>query len=231
MLRLGQANEHSHSDKQLLKRVNELKQRALLSNLEQINLAHTLAHPKDELDKAQLAKTQAIEKQTFLDELTGLLNVKAFSQELDFEVKRALRYKRPLSLCLLTIDNLSTTNREYGMLTVDIILKATAVTLSSALRETDIACRYTSEHFAIAMPDTGAKAATIVAARIQKRLRKLVIKQGTVTLRVTASIGLANLPEQMRDREELVAGAYLALQKASAEGGNNYLLVEKSSDG
>ena len=54
--------------------------------------------------KQRLAQIELLEKLAFFDQLTGLFNRHTFMRELQEEVARAQRYKRPLSICMLSID-------------------------------------------------------------------------------------------------------------------------------
>lgn len=142
-----------------------------------------------------------------------------------FEVKRAKRYKRPISLCLLLVDNLKEISRKYGALTADMTLKSIAQVIQSTVREIDITSRYTSDHFAILMPETNAAGAAVVTDRVRQRIKKQAITHGRLTLNVTASLGLTSFPSQAKDLEDLIARANVALETAIEEGGDRYLLV------
>ena len=206
--RLGQT--HNSIDISVLERVKELEQRAILNNLE---------HKED------VNKEEEVERQAFVDGLTNLYNHRTFTKEMAFEVKRAKRYKRPISLCLLIVDNLKDISRKYGALTADVTLKSVATVIQGAVREIDIASRYTSDHFAILMPETNAAGAAIVTERVRQRIKKQTIAHGRLNLNVTVSIGLTAFPSQAKDLEDLMARANVALETAIEEGGDRYLLV------
>ena len=206
--KLGQT--HNSIDISVLERVRELEQRAILNNLEH---------------KEELAKDEEVERQAFVDGLTNLFNRRTFAKEMAFEVKRAKRYKRPISLCLLIVDNLKEVSLKYGALTADVTLKTVAGVIENSIREIDIAARYTSDHFAILMPETNAAGAAVVTERIRQRIKKQAIVHGRLSLSGTASLGLTAFPTHATDLEDLMARANVALETAIEEGGDKYLLV------
>ena len=75
------------------------------------------------------------------DPLTGLLNLGAFHQRLEEELKRSARHGRPLSLAVLDIDHLKRVNERYGRRAGDKALGAVADLARSHARETDVVGR------------------------------------------------------------------------------------------
>jgi len=98
--------------------------------------------------------------------LTDLYNSRTFIKEMKDELKRAKRYKRPVALCMVTIDGFKDISRQYGALTSDAVLKVMGNVLRGAIRDVDIPARYSAEEFAIIFPETNASGASIVAERI-----------------------------------------------------------------
>ena len=72
------------------------------------------------IEKAKLAKlaTKAI-----TDEATGIYERDTLFVNLDSEIERARRYRRPLSLLFCDLDNFKTVNDSYGHKSGDIVLK------------------------------------------------------------------------------------------------------------
>jgi two-component system cell cycle response regulator len=208
--RLGQRDTHVNIEIQVLERVKELEQRAILNNLER---------------KEELTKDEEVERLAFVDGLTSLYNRRTFTKEMTFEVKRAKRYKRPISFCLVLVDNLKEISRKYGALTADMTLKSVAQVIQGTIREIDITARYTSDHFAILMPETNAAGAAVVTDRVRQRIKKQTVTHGRLALNITASLGLTSFPSQAKDLEDLIARANVALETAIEEGGDRYLLV------
>jgi diguanylate cyclase (GGDEF)-like protein len=203
--RIGQSDTHHNIEIQVLERVKELEQRAILNNLEH---------------KEETVKSEEVERAAFYDNLTNLYTSRAFAKELEFEVKRAKRYKRPICLCFIVIDDLQEIGSKYGAMTMDVTLKVVASAIQSSIREIDIAARYTSDHFAILMPETTEAGASTVAERIRQRIKKQPVVHGRLNIAITASIGLTAFPSQAKDLVDLKERATSALERAIAEGGD-----------
>ncbi len=208
--RLKQLGNRSYMDSQVLERVKELEQRSLLTTTE---------------NKMSMVKGEEIERLALLDTLTELYNSRTFLKEIKEELKRAKRYKRPVALCMVTIDNFKDISRQYGALTSDAVLKVLGGVLQGAVRDVDIPARYSAEEFAIIFPETNSSGAQIVAERIRQRIGSQAITHNWHNLKVTASVGLAAFPAHAREHDELVARSIQALEMAMQRGGDRVCSV------
>lgn len=155
------------------------------------------------------------------DGLTGLNNHRHFQEKLKEEVEMTKRYGRELSLLILDIDHFKAFNDTYGHQAGDMVLKSIASIISREIRRTDFAARYGGEEFSIILPETGYKGAEILAERIRKKIAdtQLFLPDG-VKISVTASIGFASIPENTRDKNELIEMADRALYLSKQRGRN-----------
>ncbi|HIA54590.1 MAG TPA: GGDEF domain-containing protein [Candidatus Melainabacteria bacterium] len=208
--RLKQLGNRSYMDSQVLERVKELEQRSLLTTTE---------------NKMSMVKGEEIERLALLDTLTELYNSRTFLKEIKEELKRAKRYKRPVALCMVTVDNFKDISRQYGALTSDAVLKVIGTVLQGAVRDVDIPARYSAEEFAIIFPETNSSGAQIVAERIRQRIGSQAITHNWHNLKVTASVGLAAFPAHAREHDELVARSIQALEMAMQRGGDRVCSV------
>ncbi|HEX5037981.1 MAG TPA: GGDEF domain-containing protein [bacterium] len=147
------------------------------------------------------------------DELTGLLNFRAFQDRMQEELERAKRMNEPLSLILADIDYFKKFNDTRGHMAGNEALKEIAAKLRKGSRRYDIVARFGGEEFAVVMPETDGTKATVLAERI----RKLVASNGS---QLTISCGVASYPAEAADLEELIAKADKKLYRAKAEGRN-----------
>ena len=107
-------------------------------------------------------------KLSITDELTGLFNVRYFFNQLKAEIERADRYRTPLCLIFVDIDNFKNYNDKYGHLEGDQVLRKIAQAIQSCMRGPDSAYRYGGDEFVGILPETREQGATIVAERIKK---------------------------------------------------------------
>ncbi len=105
-----------------------------------------------------------------MDGLTGLLNHRVFQETLKDEVERGRRYKRPLSLIMIDIDDFKKFNDTYGHPVGDQVIKMVSGHLKHDPRITDRTFRYGGEEFSVILPETPGDKAMILAERIRKRI-------------------------------------------------------------
>jgi len=120
------------------------------------------------------------------DDLTGLANSRAFGELAEFELLRARRYGRPLSLLYLDLDGFKTINDQQGHAAGDVVLQRAAGALRESLRRTDIVARLGGDEFVVLLPETGTESADIVIGKVQQALGRALQGIGAGT---TASIG------------------------------------------
>lgn len=161
-----------------------------------------------------------IERLTLIDSLTELYNPRTFMKKLEYELRRAKRYKRPLSLLIMSVDNLEALGRTYGALFIDDTLKAAANIIRGAIRDVDVPARSSHNQLAIVFPETYSSRALVVGERIREKLKAAPINDELRHVRVTASIGVVSFPTHARNEHDLLGKALEYLEKAEAEGGD-----------
>jgi diguanylate cyclase (GGDEF)-like protein len=173
---------------------------------------------------------EAVERQAVTDELTGLANVRAFLSILDREVERGRRFDTPLGLVMLDLDDFKHVNDSYGHQQGDEVLAHVAAVIRDVSRELDTAARYGGEELALILPQTDSAGAELLAQRMRAAIESLHIPRvgGKGTLSVTASFGVASMPESALDRGGLIAAADAALYAAKRAGKNR---VERAGMG
>jgi diguanylate cyclase (GGDEF)-like protein len=135
------------------------------------------------------------------DALTGLFNLRFLHERLELEVDLARRFREPLSVVVLDIDDFERVNDLYGHPAGDELLGDFAALVKSVCRETDIVCRFGGDEFAVIMPDASALEGLKLSLRFQQQLTRLQPRDGH---RLTASIGLASFPDHASNPDELV---------------------------
>jgi len=165
-------------------------------------------------------KLVTLEKQSLTDTLTGLPNRRHFDQRLEEEIKRSARTQQPLSLLLLDLDHFKKINDTYGHAAGDKVLTAFAQRIGNVIRGNDIPARYGGEEFAIILPETDHKQALDIAQRVHKEISETQFVAANQKIKLTTSIGLAQLDKNMQKPEDLTSAADSALYAAKQAGRN-----------
>jgi diguanylate cyclase (GGDEF)-like protein len=165
---------------------------------------------------------QQVQRQAVTDELTGLFNHRRFVEALESEAERARRFDQPVGLVMVDLDDFKAVNDTYGHQQGDEVLRQVAALMQSYSREIDAPARYGGEELAIVLPQTDLSGARRLAERLRTGIEQLEIPRlsGAGTMRVTASLGVAALPESAGDVERLIAAADAALYEAKRGGKN-----------
>ena len=152
------------------------------------------------------------------DPLTHLLNPRGFADRLHVEIKRAKRYREPLSLLFLDLDGLKTINDRHGHRAGSDALREVASVIRAELRETDTGARWGGDEFTILAPRTETDKAVAFAERIRMR-----IAEHQADWPMTVSIGIATLDdgeEGPADAHGLLRDADRAMYEAKRRGKN-----------
>jgi two-component system, cell cycle response regulator len=165
-------------------------------------------------------KIEEFERVGLRDKLTDLCNPRAFGKKLQYELRRAKRYKRPLSLLVVAVDNLDEVGRTYGQLAIDDTIRSAANICRAAIRDVDVAARCSPDKLAIIFPETYSSRAIVVGERIREKMKGTQINEDLRQLRVTASVGVVSFPTHARDEQDLLNRALEFLRIAQSEGGD-----------
>jgi diguanylate cyclase (GGDEF)-like protein len=157
------------------------------------------------------------------DSLTGLPNKRAAEDTLKRMVAHATRTISPLTAILLDLDHFKEINDRYGHPKGDEVLAAVGTCLQSALRASDFAGRFGGEEFLVLLPDTDRVNAMMVAEQIRNVIAALAVPE--LDRDVTASLGLAVLPDHAGQAEGLLREADHALYAAKATGRNRVVVA------
>jgi diguanylate cyclase (GGDEF)-like protein len=177
---------------------------------------------------ANLRNLAIAEIRAATDALTGLPNNRAVQDTLRRMVAQASRSVAPLSAALLDLDHFKRINDAHGHSRGDEALAAVAATLRSALRESDFVGRYGGEEFLILLPETGKQQARVVAEKVRAGVETIALSN--LELRVTASLGVATLPDDCGDADALVRAADRALYAAKSGGRNRVELFQSQQE-
>ena len=164
------------------------------------------------LDSAR--QRELLRSQADTDDLTSLLNRRAFHNQLNALLHEARRSSQPLGLVLIDIDHFKKVNDQHGHPTGDLALVAVADALRESVRERDLVARLGGEEFALVLPETDVQDSLVIAERARAR----VAAQVGLGLELTLSAGLSGYPADGSDVEALLRSADAALYTAKRAG-------------
>jgi diguanylate cyclase (GGDEF)-like protein/PAS domain S-box-containing protein len=170
---------------------------------------------------------EALHYQATRDPLTGLYNRRHFNETLEIEIAKADRLGAPLSVAAFDLDRFKSVNDQYGHEAGDVVLIRFAALLQEKSRKSDAAFRIGGEEFVLLLPGTDVNGAVRCVENIRTSLERTRIKfLGAVTIAVTVSCGVAQLPEHGKDGKSLLRAADDALYKAKEQGRNRIVVAE-----
>ena len=157
-----------------------------------------------------------------VDDQTQAFNRPYLQESLKREMSRALRYRRPLSLALLDIDQFKTINDTFGHPAGDAVLKAFVALISRNIRPSDLLARYGGDEFAIILPEADRDSALRFCEKLRGLIASNPFRFEQQTLAVTASIGLQSYTHTDGEKtvNQFVAAADAKLYEAKNAGRN-----------
>ncbi|HEX8230921.1 MAG TPA: PAS domain S-box protein [Chloroflexia bacterium] len=169
------------------------------------------------------------------DALTGLLNRHEMDRVLAEEATRCRRYGRSMSLVMIDIDHFKRVNDRYGHKVGDEVLRWIGGIFRDSVRATDKVARYGGEEIAAILPETGETEARLVAERFRTKVSARPFTYITpdgevVSISITISLGVAELPSHALTADSLLVAADSALYHAKRSGRNQVVSYTSSCD-
>jgi diguanylate cyclase (GGDEF)-like protein len=173
-----------------------------------------------------------LQRVAYIDELTGLMNRRAFVASAISELK-ALRHRgQPMSMLMFDLDRFKGVNDEHGHLAGDHVLQRFAAVLRNRLRSDTIVGRLGGEEFAALLPAVAAADAIGIAERVRTAVANEDIVYAGVRIAVTVSTGICSEETAGNELDAILAAADNALYLAKARGRNRVeqnILVKTAS--
>ncbi len=174
---------------------------------------------------------EEIERRALLD-LTSY-NFWTFYKRLNYELRRARRYGRDLSLLLVSIDQLERVTNHYGLQAENSVVLSAGRILLGCVRDVDIAGRCRDDTFGVILPETPITGAEVAAERIRTKMEDSHIVIDGKSFSFTVSVAGTCLvgpeageknPAGERGVDQLVADAISILKECIAAGGNTVII-------
>jgi diguanylate cyclase (GGDEF)-like protein len=162
------------------------------------------------------------------DDLTGLLNRKAFFQAYREILDQAHTTHEPVSLAFFDIDHFDRVNREHGHVAGDAVISGIARLTAENLNERAILARYGGDEFLVILPRMEREEAFLALERLRNAIEACStysIGEQNFKVMVTVSIGVASFPVDGRSAYELMRKADQALYRAKVSARNSIRLA------
>lgn len=155
------------------------------------------------------------------DYVTGAISPRYFYDLAQIELRRAQRYRHPLTLAYIDLDNFKAVNDRLGHSTGDRVLRAVTAGICRQVRPADTLARLGGDEFGLLMPETDAEAAKTVLNRIHSSLVDEMLRNGWM---VTFSVGVVTFNEVPKSVDEMVkmADGIMYSVKTAGKNGVNY---------
>ncbi len=189
--------------------------------LERIQPLATAIADAMSLAVSNIALREKLRTQALRDPLTGLYNRRYMEDALSRYASLTERSGTHLSVIMIDLDHFKKLNDEFGHAVGDSVLRETAAQIMGALRTSDVACRYGGEELLVILPECGLIEATAKAEVLRERIEAL---SATHDAKISASFGVAAMPESTRMVADLLNLADAALYQAK-EGGRNRVVA------
>ena len=179
---------------------------------------------------AQIADHEALERLSRTDELTGLVNRRAFYDVVESRFNHLRRMGRHGALLYVDLDNFKPVNDVHGHAQGDVVLKELARLLAESSRAGDIPARFGGDEFALWLEETDEIAAVAKAEALLSASAGLRRFSGAADMPLGISIGIAisDPAAEGHDLKTLIASADQAMYRAKRAGKGGYALVAKS---
>jgi diguanylate cyclase (GGDEF)-like protein len=203
--------------RQLLAGVGRDRAGDLSTLLEVIQLNLELGRREQELKEANAR----LELLSLTDQLTELYNRHYFFQVAQHFWEEARRYRLPLTLMMMDLDDFKHVNDTHGHMFGDHVLQHAAARLKSNTRKSDILARYGGEEIVLLAPNTDIQTGLVLAERLRLGVCSEPYVMGNTTAVVSISIGISGTElGEFGSFEQLLESSDRALYGAKNAGKN-----------
>lgn len=193
----------------------------------------TIKNIQDYADRIAVAlftknREELLLRQARIDALTGLPNRFLLVEQLQKEIAQAQRAEGKLAILYLDLDRFKKVNDSFGHSIGDQLLCDAGKRLQQCLRESDTVARLGGDEFAVLINQLSSEhQATVIAKHIISALAEPFFIGGEEN-NIAASIGIAIYPQDGKNIEELMRNSDIAMYRAKAKGGAQYIFFEES---
>ncbi len=165
-----------------------------------------------------VAKSAELHRKAYFDDLTGLPNRDFCFNRLDQALKQANHVRGNVAVMFVDLDGFKAVNDSLGHIAGDDLIRQAAYRLSGCVGESGTVGRLGGDEFGIVLPFPVNEAdPDKIASKVLTEMRKPFMI-GTSEIHVSASIGVAQFPEDGGSRVELLRKADTAMYRAKESG-------------
>lgn len=173
---------------------------------------------------SNISLREKLRTQSLRDPLTGLYNRRYMEDALERFVSLGSRTGASTAVVMLDLDNFKKLNDEHGHAKGNAVLRDVAAQIVGCLRPTDVVCRYGGEELVAILPDCSLDDALEKAETLRQRIESLSASHECA---ISASLGIATIPETATSATDIVPIADAALYAAKKAGKNCVVASEK----
>ncbi|TXI17319.1 MAG: EAL domain-containing protein [Nitrosomonas sp.] len=167
-------------------------------------------------------------RQARIDMLTGLPNRFLFMEQLQKDIARMQREDEKLAVLYIDLDHFKNVNDTFGHTVGDKLLCEAGLRLQQCVRQSDTVARLGGDEFAIIISQIRSEhQITAVADQVISAVSKPYLINGEENI-VAASIGIAVYPYDGETIAELMRNSDIAMYRAKAKTGKQYVFFEES---
>ncbi len=162
---------------------------------------------------------QKLQASSYIDDVTGFYNTRYLIRKLDHLIPDIKDHGWEFSMVFMDLDNFKAVVDTHGHLLGSKVLAEVARVINSVLGPDDSLVRYGGAEFIVLLPRCSQKEALALTRRLRQAINAAgYLRDEAINLKLTASYGVATLPEDARDRETLLMMADRAMFYSKGRG-------------
>lgn len=176
-----------------------------------------------DMQEELLASNSKLQEMIEIDDLTGLYNTRFLYNKLEFEIERAQRFSRPVTVIMIDMDKFKSVNDSHDHLFGSFVLSEVGKIIRQNTRTVDIPARYGGDEFLIVLSEIPLSGVEFFCEKLRNRVEQHTFSSGPDSIKLTLSIGFATYdgdPTTTITGKELVRRADAALYEAKHQGRN-----------